>query len=206
MRSHLQRQIQRLSDLFAAGEANHLDRMLAIDDNGTLPRVEFYRRIEAELCLPPGASARLHEDFEAHFPETCVAVPNLYPTLEALRHAGLKLGLITNGRVKIQGRKNDRLGLRSLLDVLLISEAVGVRKPDPRIFAEALDQLMVPPSAAAYVGDNPEVDILGARRSGLVAIWKRDDFWAEPSDADRVIDDLAELPSLVMALPYPPGP
>jgi hypothetical protein len=63
------------------------------------------------------------------------------------------------------------------------------------VFAMALTQLGVGPSAVAYVGDNPESDIVGAKTSGLFAIWKRDTFWAEPKDADWIIDDLAELPS-----------
>jgi putative hydrolase of the HAD superfamily len=198
-RCHLQMQIQRLSDLFGPVGADHIDRMLVIDDNGTSPRNEFYRQIEAEFRLPRGASSRLLEDFETHFPETCIAVPNLYPTLEALRQSGLKLGLITNGRVLIQGRKIDGLGIRRFFDLVLISESAGIRKPDPRIFTEALVRLGIAPSAAAFVGDHPEVDILGAKRSGLVAIWKRDNFWAEPSDADWIIDDLAELPALVLS-------
>jgi putative hydrolase of the HAD superfamily len=199
LRCHLQLQIKRLGDLFAAAGAADIDRMLVIDDNGTTPRNEFYRRIEAEFHLSRGASSRLLEDFETHFPETCVAVPNLYATLEALGQAGVKLGLITNGSVRMQGRKIDGLGIRRFLDVVLISESAGVRKPDPRIFTEALVRLGIAPSAAAYVGDNPEVDILGAKRSGLVAIWKRDNSWVEPSDADWVIDDLGELPALVLA-------
>ena len=36
------------------------------------------------------------------------------------------------------------------------------------------------------------------QRSGLLAIWKRDNFWAEPSGADWMIDNLAELPPLVL--------
>jgi putative hydrolase of the HAD superfamily len=197
-RCHLESQLGRLGDLFALVGAGDINRMMVIDDNGNCPRADFYRQIEAEFCLPRGASSRLLEDFEAHFPETCIAVPNLYPTLKALRDARLRLGLITNGRNSIQGRKIDRLGIRHFLDVVLISESIGVRKPDSRIFAEALAQLGIAPRAAVYVGDNPEVDIIGAKRSGLLAVWRRDPFWAEPDDADWIIDDLAELPPLVL--------
>lgn len=84
----------------------------------------------------------------------------------------------------------------------MISEAAGVRKPDPHIFALALETLDVEPSRAAYVGDNPEADIGCARQSGLVAIWKRDPYWHEPAAADWVIDDLAEIPPLLYALPH----
>ena len=105
--------------------------------------------------------------------------------------------LSRTGGYLIQGRKIDGLGIRHLLDVVVISESAGVRKPDPRIFNDALSRLGVVPSAAAYVGDNPDVDVLGAKRSGLLAIWKRDNFWPEPGNCDSVIDDLNELPSVL---------
>ena len=196
-RRHLQLQVQRLADLFSDAGGDLVERMLVLDDNGSAPRHDFYRLIEAEFGLPGGASARLLEDFEAYFPESCIPVPNLSVTLNALRGVGFKLGLITNGRILIQGRKIDGLGIRRLLDVVVISESAGVEKPDPRIFADALNRLGVVSSAAAYVGDNPDVDILGAKRSGLFAIWKRDSFWPEPNNCDCAIDDLNELPSVL---------
>jgi putative hydrolase of the HAD superfamily len=198
-RCHIELQVSRLVELFAPAGAIDMDRVMAIDDNGNCPRAEFYRKIEVEFGLAPGTSSRLLADFEARFPETCVPAANLYATLEALRSAQLRLGLITNGRHAVQARKVDGLGIRSFLDVVLISESIGVQKPDPRIFAEALAQMGVLPAAAVYVGDNPEVDILGAKRSGLLAVWKRDRYWVEPRDVDWVIDDLGELPPLVLA-------
>lgn len=197
-RRHVELQGARLADLFAPAGAVDIDRMIAIDDNGNCPRAEFYQKIELEFGLAPGASSRLLADFEAQFPETCVPVPNLYATLEALQRAELRLGLITNGRSSIQGRKVERLGIRRFMDVVLISQSIGVRKPDPRIFAEALAQIGVSPALAVYVGDNPDVDIVGAKRSGLHAVWKRDRYWAEPQDVDGVIDDLGELLPLVL--------
>jgi len=197
-RCHIKLQVARLAELFAPAGPIDIDRMMAIDDNGNCPRAEFYRQIEVEFGLAPGTSSQLLADFEARFPETCVPAANLYTTLEALRSAQLRLGLITNGRGSVQGRKVDGLGIRRFLDVVLISESIGVRKPDPRIFAEALAQMGVSPASAVYVGDNPEVDIVGARRSGLLAVWRRDPYWAEPRDADWVIDDLAELLPLML--------
>ena len=197
-RRHVELQVARLAELFAPAGAIDIDRMIAIDDNGNCPRADFYRKIEIEFGLAPGASSRLLADFEAQFPETCVPAANLYATLEALRGAQLRLGLITNGRRSVQGRKVDGLGIRRFLDVVLISESIGVRKPDPRIFAEALAQMGISPASAIYVGDNPEVDVVGARRSGMLAVWKRDPYWAEPQDVDWVIDDLGELLPLVL--------
>jgi putative hydrolase of the HAD superfamily len=98
----------------------------------------------------------------------------------------------------VQGRKVDGLGIRHFLDAVVISESIGIRKPDPGIFAEALAQMGVSPASAVYVGDNPDVDIVGAKRIGLLAVWKRDPYWTEPRDVDWVIDDLTELLPLLL--------
>src|SRR4029434_467955 len=100
-RRHLLLQVHRLSRLLGSVDASHIDRMLGLDDNGYPPRDEFYQQVASILHLPPGASAQLLADFEAHFPETCVGLPNLHVTLERLQEAGLTLGLITNGRALI---------------------------------------------------------------------------------------------------------
>lgn len=198
-RRHLELQIQRHPGMFPdAQSAEYVAQLLELDENGMLDRAEFYNRVEGAFDLARGSAALLSEDFETHFPESCVPFPNLFETLETLRDHGLKLGLITNGRELMQGRKIERLGIRPYLDVVVISETVGIRKPDPRIFSAALVGLSVEASAAAYVGDNPEPDILGAKRSGLLAVWRRDSFWAEPAEADWIIDDLAELPPIVL--------
>lgn len=175
----------------------YVARLLELDENGTLDRDDFHRYAEAELGLPGGSAELLSADFERHFPERCVPLPNLLETLDGLRDAGVRLGMITNGRALMQNRKIDRLGVRPYFETIVISEVAGVRKPDPRIFSLALDRLGVDASSAAYVGDHPEADVLGARRSGLVAIWRRDPFFEEPTDVDHVIDDLSELPAIV---------
>nr|NIP58865.1 HAD family hydrolase [Gemmatimonadota bacterium]NIR79248.1 HAD family hydrolase [Gemmatimonadota bacterium]NIT86290.1 HAD family hydrolase [Gemmatimonadota bacterium]NIU31768.1 HAD family hydrolase [Gemmatimonadota bacterium]NIU35067.1 HAD-IA family hydrolase [Gemmatimonadota bacterium] len=150
--------------------------------------------------FPAGAARELRDDFEEHFPERCVPFPGLASTLRALAAAGLVLGLVTNGRVLIQSRKIDGLGIRSFFDSIVISEAAGCRKPDPRIFEIALTELAVAPGAAVFVGDHPVADMEGARRAGLISIWKRDDFWPEPDDVVGVAEDLAQLPDVLFRL------
>jgi putative hydrolase of the HAD superfamily len=197
-RRHVELQARRLHHLFAHVGAAGLERIVALDANGTLPRDVFFQRVETALELPAGSASRLRDDFEAHFPEDCAPAPHLHATLEALHAAGLKLGLITNGRPVMQSRKIDGLGIRQMLDAVVISEAAGVRKPDPRIFALALKELDVEPPGAVYVGDNPDADVAGAKESGLLAIWKRDPFWRPSAEADWIIDDLEEIPPLVL--------
>ena len=137
-RRHLELQIQRHLGMFPdAQAAGYVAQLLELDENGMLDRAEFYGRVEDEFGLARGSAAELSEDFEVHFPESCVPFPNLFETLQTLRDHGLKLGLVTNGRELIQGRKIERLGIRPYLDAVVISETVGTRKPDPRIFSAA---------------------------------------------------------------------
>jgi FMN phosphatase YigB (HAD superfamily) len=53
----------------------------------------------------------------------------------------------------------------------MVSEADGVRKPDPEIFLRAAAQLETGADEVVFLGDNPQADIAGAQRCGMKAIW-----------------------------------
>jgi putative hydrolase of the HAD superfamily len=58
----------------------------------------------------------------------------------------------------------EREGLADLFDEILVSDAVGWRKPAPRIFQEALDRMRLAPAEAVFVGDRADIDV--AARAG----------------------------------------
>lgn len=89
--------------------------------------------------------------------------------LARLRSAGLRLGVISNSDGRIE-EALAAVGIRDAFECIIDSQLVGVEKPDPRIFAIALEQLALPPTEAVYVGDIYEVDVVGARRARLEAI------------------------------------
>jgi len=95
------------------------------------------------------------------------------PCLDALRNElpGVRFGLITNGDSDYQLRKVDTIGLSSHVDHIVASGAIGIVKPDPRIFEHACTLFGVSPREAAYVGDRIDTDALGAARAGLAGIW-----------------------------------
>jgi FMN phosphatase YigB (HAD superfamily) len=80
--------------------------------------------------------------------------------------------VITNGDAR-QAEKIQLAGLTGLFDVVLISDTVGVRKPSPAIFQMALDDVGSVAGDALFVGDNPPVDVEGARSAGLATAWVR---------------------------------
>jgi putative hydrolase of the HAD superfamily len=67
--------------------------------------------------------------------------------------------------------KLDRLGLTDRFDVLAISEAEGIAKPDPRIFTATLERLGCSADETVMVGDSWSADVEGAHAAGLRAIW-----------------------------------
>jgi putative hydrolase of the HAD superfamily len=89
--------------------------------------------------------------------------------LRALRACGLRTGVVSNFDHRLPALL-DALGLAPLLDVVVLPADAGAAKPDPAIFAVALERLQVRAAEAAYVGDDAHDDIAGAEHAGLRAI------------------------------------
>ena len=83
------------------------------------------------------------------------------------------LGIITNGPAQHQWDKVNALGLNEWIPVghIFISGALGVAKPDKRIFSRAADRLGILPEEICYVGDSFENDIAGAKAARWNAVW-----------------------------------
>ena len=187
-------QFERFIDRLGGADRDALiARTLELDDHGYARRVDVYRRLLSGMDV----DATLASDLESHFWDCycrhCHRPPDAVATLAALRTAGKKLGVITNGPIEWQSRKLRTLGLEPYFDDIIISDAVGVMKPDPKIFNLALDRLGVKAGEAMYVGDHPKLDIAGARGAGLAAAWKRVPYWTMDDEDVTVLDRLSEL-------------
>jgi putative hydrolase of the HAD superfamily len=129
--------------------------------------------------------------------------PHVIPTLIALRDRGLKLGVISNGRAVKQWEKIIRLRLHHFLHTVIISEEVGFEKPHPEIFKVALAKLGIAPKEAIYVGDQLEIDVLGANKAGLTSVRLAKEKSKERVSADfestytiTTISELLSIPDL----------
>lgn len=93
----------------------------------------------------------------------------------------------------MQEDKIRQLGIMDLVDIILVSEREGLRKPDRRIFERALTRLSVDAAESWYVGDHPIADVQGAFDAGLTPVWRRVAWWQAPEVPCRHIDSLDEL-------------
>lgn len=98
------------------------------------------------------------------------AVPGALALLEELRGRAA-VAVVSNNVQAEQEEKLRHLGMRHLINALVVSEAVGVAKPDPAIFAAALRHLGCAAEDAVMLGDSWAADVLGARAAGIRAIW-----------------------------------
>src|SRR5215471_10266152 len=130
--------------------------------------------------------------------------PGARRALETLARRGLTLGVVSNtmrtpGSVLKQ--IFDRAGFLAPLKVLTFSDECGIRKPDPEIFRRTLRQMGVAPEDAVHVGDDPILDVEGARAAGMAVIQVTPDGRATaPVKPDLVISGLRDLPAALERL------
>lgn len=140
--------------------------------NGTITSQQLqHRRFTAwadQLQITP---QQLNSAFMTSMAEICTPLAGAVNLLSSLQGQA-KLGIITNGFTELQQIRLERTGLRNHFEILVISEEVGIAKPDRRIFDHAL-ALMGNPARenVLMVGDNPDSDILGGLNAGLHTCW-----------------------------------
>lgn len=157
--------------------------------------VNTLRALNADEHLAEG----MLRDWEERIVAGTRLADDALPTIERLRSAGLRVGVVTNGYTTVQRQKIDYYRLDTYVDFVLISEEVGAYKPERAIFDMALANAEVAARRALFVGDTPTADIEGARQAGLHAVLiDPRDSWSEFTD-ERVpkLRRLGELLTLL---------
>ncbi|WP_145040421.1 HAD family hydrolase [Paenibacillus sp. Y412MC10] len=174
------------------GRDAYVRRFVELDRRGYVWKDQVYRQLTEEFALPLNWEALL-QDYILGFQQHCVGFPNLHETLDSLKGKGIKLGLISNGYGEFQYNNIKGLGIEPYFDLIVISEWEGLRKPDPRIFANTLSRLESKAGESIYVGDHPDNDVTASRLIGMKGIWKRDPYYDRDFAKDGEISDLLEI-------------
>jgi putative hydrolase of the HAD superfamily len=103
------------------------------------------------------------------FKMNLVLFDDVAPALTDLKNRGLTLGLISNVEQDMTDTLT-RLELPSWLEIIVTSQDAGSNKPHPEIFQEALRRAGVQPAEAIYVGDQYQVDVIGANGAGMKGV------------------------------------
>ena len=184
-------------------EARHLppdalEWLIGHDEHGYRPRPEFFTEVRRRFGLADPV-ALLQAEFYDVFPGLCRSAPGVEDALVAVRAAGWRVAVVTNGSPAQEG-KIVATGLDRLVDTWCISAVEGVRKPDRRLLEIAAERCHETLDGAWLIGDAPHADIGAAHSAGLASVWMtrgrtwpRDDY-APTFQADTFPEAVGHLP------------
>jgi HAD superfamily hydrolase (TIGR01549 family) len=135
-------------------------------------RRERFRRllVAAGVTPPEGLVERTAATYRDRYKEARRAVPGAGQLLAVLT-GRVRIAIVSNNLFDEQQEKLRVCGLDLYVHALVVSERIGVSKPDPIIFGAALERMACRPDEAVMVGDSWAADIAGARAAGIRAIW-----------------------------------
>jgi putative hydrolase of the HAD superfamily len=141
----------------------------SMDADGITPRPILLRRAITEFGLNATVDELVEWYAQSYIPCFVRETRSIDAVLE-LKNAGWKVAVVTNGPTEQQLAKLRQTGLLDVVDAVCVSQALGISKPDAKIFREAA-RLCNSELAGWMVGDSPSADIDGAAHCGLHTIW-----------------------------------
>jgi putative hydrolase of the HAD superfamily len=185
------------ADLFIQTYTRHNHRLWAEYHVGKITKAELRDARFKQTFLDMG----LHPDviplgFEDDYVKLCPTKTNLFPgaheTLQYLK-SKYTLHLISNGFRESQDIKISGTNLGTYFQHIIISEEIGVNKPDKAIFEHALNLAGSTKAESLMIGDSLEADVYGALNFGMDAIYFNPAALEKPDDVPVQITHLKEL-------------
>jgi putative hydrolase of the HAD superfamily len=172
------------------------ESLIHLDNDGFMPRSEFFSEVKERYPKIEGTAEELVVNYYRDILPYISLVDGAHLLLETLRSMAVPFGIVTNGGPH-QMDKAVVAGLAAQASCILISDQFGARKPNSSIFLAAAQQLGVPASEAVFVGDQPNIDVIGAHTCGMRTVWlKNGRTWPKslPSNTfDLAVDSLSSL-------------
>lgn len=185
------------ADLFIETYTRNNQRLWALYHHGKIDKAELRRARFADTFEELGVDPiHFPKSFEEKYLLICPRKTNLFPyaheTLAYLQ-GKYNLHLISNGFKEACTTKLAESNLNQYFQTVVISEIIGINKPDPKIYNFAVGQANTRYEDAVMIGDNLDADVRGAQNAGMEAIFFNP-FDAEvPSDIKYSIQSLREL-------------
>ncbi|ENV09614.1 hypothetical protein F966_02274 [Acinetobacter higginsii] len=148
-----------------------IQRFLELDDNGKVWKDRVYENLIQEFSIQGHSKEILLTSYIHDFNKFSCCFEHVENTIIQLKQQGYLIGLISNGRTPFQEHNFYALGLTEFFSSIIVSEVVGLRKPDRAVFLLSCQQLGVHPKDCIFVGDNELADIQGAKAVGMKTIF-----------------------------------
>jgi HAD superfamily hydrolase (TIGR01509 family) len=178
---------------------------LRVDTHEEIPahrRLElFYRRVGADpAAIPAAVTESILAIHMACLAGAALPMPGQAALLDWLR-GRYRLAVVSNFDYTPTVRRIlAEAGILGRFETVVVSDAVGWRKPRPDIFERALAEMRLSPGQCLFVGDRPDIDVAGAKGMGMAAAWLNPERVPLPPGLPAPDLDLAGLPDLRQAL------
>ncbi len=188
-------------EAFTESYLKHNDTLWSLYREGKIEKSYLMsRRFELTLLDfgidNPELAHKIGMDYITISPQKTILFPNAHETLTYL-HGKYPLHIITNGFEEVQHNKLKNSKLEKYFVHVITSEAAGCKKPDPCIFNFALKTVGASPDECVMIGDDLEVDILGAHALGIDTVFFNPKHIAHNGEATHEIIDLTELTKIL---------
>lgn len=151
----------------------NVNKPLWVDyQNGDITAAQLkHTRFESWAQKLNTTTADLNSSFLEAMADICTLLPGAKELMESLAGKA-QVGIITNGFTELQAIRLERTGMDKYIKHVVISEEVGVAKPDHGIFQHTFERIGNPcKSRVLMVGDNLHSDILGGLNFGIETCW-----------------------------------
>jgi putative hydrolase of the HAD superfamily len=145
----------------------------------------------------PDLVTKISDGYVELSPQQTALFPHAHETLDYLQKEGYNMHIITNGFKEVQYIKLNKSGLDHYFDVIVCSEDVGQNKPSPAIFKHSLDSANAKATDSVMIGDDYEVDVVGAQNYGMYGILFDPENSFKHFQEQHRIQSLNELPGLL---------
>jgi putative hydrolase of the HAD superfamily len=155
--------LQEIVDEYGSNSSNHYDyfiRRLNQYENYSISFNEQVRYVAAAVMAYHAQKIKLITLYD-----------DVKNCLESLKDTSIKTAIITDGRPVKQYEKILRLGIDDLIDLVVISDEIGIRKPNPKLFSYCLNKFQVKGHETIYVGDNIYKDIVPAKQNKIHTVY-----------------------------------
>ena len=183
------------------GDAGDAAWLVAADRDGLEPRERFAGVIAERFGLDGQDEGAILAELRGGLVRELVPDDAVTQALRDARAGGWVPFVVTNGTVAQQERKLRHTGLDREVAGWVVSEGVGLRKPDPAIFQVAAARAGQSLEGAMMIGDSAQADVGGARAAGVRAVWlHRGRPWPLTAfEPDHRADSFADAVGIVLA-------
>jgi putative hydrolase of the HAD superfamily len=144
-------------------EHNHIDKQ-------TLKEERFKQALDGFWYLTSKESFEMNEDFLTKVSNKRNIIHGVNQMLEYL-YPKYQLYILSNGFEEVQAKKLDSVKLTHYFKKIILSDHIGINKPDAQLFIHALNEAKISNAQAIVVGDNINTDIIGAKNSNIDQVW-----------------------------------